>query len=515
MAHAKQIIEDGELELFHQLLALLKKRGFEKPSGVGGRDIVVAISHAPQYVALINVFNGTIYVYIHDGKMGRVDAVRFISAEGAVDFIDNFREKVASELSDLSNEIKLEALRPSLFPSLDDIKRNSRKLAERLKKAGFEARPSPDVTGLVSGNAWVDVDFGARTVRVRESYHMPGRCTIWFISEFPGGRVRCTAMDVLENELEDIRWELTSKMTDLANEIKLDETVQQVEAWLKSHGFKVRPLSNYHCVVDLGPIEAHLMEFGWKGSSELFYVDFTLPGSRPTQNWRLLNRELGFGHEPRDRDDLLSIFATAQKGAAGVLSDLADEINSSMSESKKAINLVCERDDIGKLPMSGAAKRYARMHGLKMMVAPYSRNLRTKLTAIEVNRGVTKGFANRDAAGAVKNTLRESEPDMDASFADLEDAKANEIAIRKEKEAKLAAKVLAQEYLRGGQEVSFRTWVNDLYGDHPAFEALFDVIADNTDDDGDDDGCAAEDAAIRKVIAYGREIVNARRLRTK
>jgi hypothetical protein len=84
--------------------------------------------------------------------------------------------------------------------------------------------------------------------------------------------------------------------------------------------------------------------------------------------------------------------------------EIADQM-SSLSDELKSLGEAKPRDDIGKLPMSASGKRYARLHGMKDLAPGRKFRLYSKMVADEVNRGVVKGFANRDAVGAVKKTF--------------------------------------------------------------------------------------------------------------
>lgn len=66
------------------------------------------------------------------------------------------------------------------------------------------------------------------------------------------------------------------------------------------------------------------------------------------------------------------------------------------------------RDDIGTLHLPRSARRYARMSGLRSLVPPFKQELFTQVMADLVNRGKTRGFRSRDAAGKVRNTLSPS-----------------------------------------------------------------------------------------------------------
>lgn len=73
-------------------------------------------------------------------------------------------------------------------------------------------------------------------------------------------------------------------------------------------------------------------------------------------------------------------------------------------EAETVITNLIERDDINKIPGTPTGRRYARMHGLRAMTAPYSRNLFVKLAA-ETAQVPEHGFKSRDAAGPVKRTF--------------------------------------------------------------------------------------------------------------
>lgn len=94
---------------------------------------------------------------------------------------------------------------------------------------------------------------------------------------------------------------------------------------------------------------------------------------------------------------LVELLKELYQKVADQMSELSDEIKS-LGEAKP-------RDDIGKLPMSASGKRYARLRGMKDLAPGRKFRLYSKMVADEVNRGVVKGFANRDAAGAVKKTF--------------------------------------------------------------------------------------------------------------
>lgn len=78
------------------------------------------------------------------------------------------------------------------------------------------------------------------------------------------------------------------------------------------------------------------------------------------------------------------------------LDSLAAEIGESAAK-HEIDRLVEVSDDIGKLNIPPSGKRYARMKGLKAVTPPNKQNLYVKMVADLVNRGVTKGFKNRDA----------------------------------------------------------------------------------------------------------------------
>lgn len=76
-----------------------------------------------------------------------------------------------------------------------------------------------------------------------------------------------------------------------------------------------------------------------------------------------------------------------------------------MTNARQLIEQVlAERDDISKLPMSRDAKRYTRMSGQFGVTLPKFK-LYTRMVAGEVNGGVVKGFKNKDATGKVKRTF--------------------------------------------------------------------------------------------------------------
>lgn len=78
------------------------------------------------------------------------------------------------------------------------------------------------------------------------------------------------------------------------------------------------------------------------------------------------------------------------------LDSLAAELGESAAR-HEIDRLIEGRDDIDKLNIPPSGKRYARMKGLKAVTPPNKQNLYVKMVADLVNRGVTKGFKNRDA----------------------------------------------------------------------------------------------------------------------
>lgn len=60
------------------------------------------------------------------------------------------------------------------------------------------------------------------------------------------------------------------------------------------------------------------------------------------------------------------------------------------------------RDDINKLPLPASAKKYARMKGVGMTVAPRKFNLFTQMVSSLTNNGRKKGFPSRDVVGPVR-----------------------------------------------------------------------------------------------------------------